>query len=394
VDRKRLLRVSGLLLGSALAADQLVQWTVLRDGFLAGRRIAPFDPPLFDAAQQAKLEELRARAAGAQQPVPLLDFDAELGWCSRPESGDATYAFDWAGARIGAAPLAREPAAGRTRVVAVGDSFTFGLEVGPQETWSADLERARPELEVANLGVCGYDLLQSLQRWRRDGAHLGARELWVGFVPSQVLRNVTVYMPAWRHWTPILAFKPRAELARDGALTIVPCPARSLDELLADVGDQARFLRAAGEHDRWVRAWPAAYARRGSSLWHWSATARVVLTALEHGGRAPWDELERPGSETVELFSVQFRELAREKVRLRILVLPDRDDLARLRASGKAYWAPLCARLCGEGREVLDLSPGLLEAGVDREDQAWAPGGHYSASTHALVARLLAAQLR
>jgi len=393
VDRKRLLRVSGLLLGSALAADQLVQWTLLRDGFLLGRRIAPFDPPLFDSEQQAKLEELRARAGAAGQPAPLLDFDAELGWCSRPESGDATYAFDWAGARIGAAALAREQAAGRTRVVAVGDSFTFGLEVGPQETWIADLQRARPELEIANLGVCGYDLVQSLQRWRRDGVALGARELWVGFVPSQVLRNVTVYMPAWRHWTPILAFKPRAELSSEGMLSIVPCPVRSPAELVVDVGDQARFLDAVGTHDRWVSAWPSAYAPQGSSLLHWSASARVILTALEHGGRAPWDELERRPSETVELFSAEFRALA-AGIRVRILVLPDRDDLARLRSSGKAYWEPLCARLSAEGREVLDLSAGLLEAGLDREDQAWAPGGHYSARTHALVAQLLEARLR
>ncbi len=390
--RKRLLRAALLLFGSALAADQLVQWTLLCDGFLAGRRIAPFDPPLFDAQQEAKLAQLRARAAGAEQVVPLLDFDAELGWCSHPSSGDATYAFDWAGARIAAAELARTPAPGRTRVVAVGDSFTFGLEVGPQETWIADLERARPELEIANLGVCGYDLLQSLMRWRRDVTQLQARELWVGFVPSQVLRNVTVYMPAWRHWTPILAFKPRAELAPGGALSIVPCPVRSPAELIAHVDDQARFLEAVGSHDRWVSAWPAAYARKGSSVLHWSATARVLLTALEHGGRAPSDELERQGSEVAELFS---RELAGAfDVRLRILILPDRDDLRWLRSHARAYWQPLRDRLEREGHEVFDLSAGLLEAGVDRDERAWAPGGHYSARTNALVAELLEAHLR
>jgi len=393
VARKRLLRVSALLLGSALAADQLVLWTLLRDGFLAGQRIAPFDPPLFDPVQESKLAELRRRAAGADPSVPLLDFDAELGWCSRPESGDATYAFDWTGARIAGAALAREPAPERTRVVAVGDSFTFGLEVGPQETWIAELERARPELEIANLGVCGYDLLQSLQRWRRDGAHLGARELWVGFVPSQVLRNVTVYMPAWRHWTPILAFKPRAELTSEGALRIVPCPVRSPAELVAHVEDQTRFLDAVGSHDRWVSTWPTAYARSGSSLLHWSSSARVLLTALEHGGRAPWEELARSPSETIELFSAEFRALG-AGIRLRILVLPDRDDLARLRASGSAYWEPLSTRLAADGLELFDPSRALVEAGIDRQGQAWAPGGHYSASTNALVAQILAAPLR
>jgi hypothetical protein len=81
-------------------------------------------------------------------------------------------------------------------------------------------------------------------------------------------------------------------------------------------------------------------------------------------------------------------------VRLRILVLPDRDDLRALRGSARAYWEPLCARLAAEGHEVVDLSRGLLEAGVDRVDRAWAAGGHYSASTNELVARLVDARLR
>jgi len=392
--RQRLARGLVLALASALVADQLVQWTVLRDGSLLGRRIAPYDPPLFTPEQGAKLEQIRALAGKPEADGTLLAFDAELGWCSRPESGDANYSFDWAGARIGAAALAREPEPGRARVVALGDSFTFGLEVGPQETWIAALERARPELEIANLGVCGYDLVQSLLRWRRDGAPLAPREVWIGFVPSQVLRNVTVYMPAWRHWTPILAFKPRAELTGDGAPRVVPCPVRSLAELTEVLADQERFLRAARDHDRWVSAWPAAYARSGSSLLHWSAGARLLLTALEHGGREPALELERLGSETVELFSAQLRELAGGALRVRILVLPDRDDLAWLRSHGVGYWQALRLRLEREGLEVFDASAGLLAAGADLEPQCWAPGGHYSARANGLVAGLVAAHLR
>jgi hypothetical protein len=391
--RQRIARGLVLALASALVADQLVQWTVLRDGSLLGRRIAPYDPPLFTPEQGAKLEQIRARGMQPEADGTLLAFDAELGWCSRPESSAEGYSFDWAGARIGAAPLAREPAPDRTRVVALGDSFTFGLEVGARETWIAVLERARPELEIANLGVCGYDLVQSLLRWRRDGAPLGPREVWIGFVPSQVLRNVTVYMPAWRHWTPILAFKPRAELAADGTPRCAPCPVRSLAELAEVLADQERFLQAVGDHDRWVRAWPAAYARSGSSLLHFSAGARLVLTALEHGGREPAAELERPGSETVELFSAQLRELATSGVRLRILVLPDRDDLAWLRGHGVGYWRGLCQRLERDGLEVFDASAGLLAAGADLEPQCWAPGRHYSARANEIVARLLEAHL-
>lgn len=371
--RKRLLRGLLLALAAACAADQLVQWTLLRDGRFLGRRIAPYAPPLFDDAQRAKLEEIRARLGHEDRNRPEIDFDAELGWCRPPRGA---------------------PAPGRTRIVVVGDSFVFGDEVGDGETWLAALGRAHPELEFVNLGVGSYDLAQSLMRWRRDGALLQPRELWVGFVPSQVLRNVTCYIPAWRHWTPFLGFKPRAELAPNGSVRIFPCPVRSLRELVEHIEDPQRFLGALEGHDRWVSACASAYAPCGSSPLHWSATTRLLLTALERAGREPWTELEQPRSEVIELFSAQFRELAANGLRLRILILPDRGDLARLRTCGHAYWQALRARLEREGHQVFDASSGLLAAGADRDDGAWAPQGHYSPATNARVAELLEAQLR
>jgi hypothetical protein len=371
--RRKLLRGLALALGATLAADQLVQWTLLRDGRFLGRRIAPYAPPLFDDAQRAKLEQLRARLGREDEQRPEIDFDAELGWC-RPPRG--------------------EPAPGRACIVAVGDSFVFGDEVADGETWLALLGRAHPQLEFVNLGVGSYDLAQSLMRWRRDGVPLHPSELWVGFVPSQVLRNVTCYIPAWRHWTPFLGFKPRAEISADGSLHLVPCPVRSLRELVESIDDPLRFIAAVEGHDRWVSACPSAYAPFGSSPLHWSATARLVLTALERGGREPWSELEAPKSEVVELFAAQFRALAASGIRLRILILPDRGDLARLRSTGRAYWQALRARLEREGHQVFDASGGLLAAGADGDDGAWAPQGHYSPATNARVAELLEGQLR
>ncbi len=57
----------------------------------------------------------------------------------------------------------------RTRVVAVGDSFTYGLEVGPEDAWPAHLERRlnagheadrQPPHEVFNFGMLGYNTCQ------------------------------------------------------------------------------------------------------------------------------------------------------------------------------------------------------------------------------------------
>ena len=57
----------------------------------------------------------------------------------------------------------------RTRVVAVGDSFTYGLGVAPSDAWPASLQRAlnaghegegQPPNEVFNFGMLGYNTCQ------------------------------------------------------------------------------------------------------------------------------------------------------------------------------------------------------------------------------------------
>ncbi|MDP6931784.1 MAG: SGNH/GDSL hydrolase family protein, partial [Myxococcota bacterium] len=61
---------------------------------------------------------------------------------------------------------ARTP--GTTRIVAVGDSITYGVHVSPRETWPARLadlleplaEQRSSRLEVSNFGVNGYDVEQ------------------------------------------------------------------------------------------------------------------------------------------------------------------------------------------------------------------------------------------
>ena len=64
---------------------------------------------------------------------------------------------------------------GVRRVVAVGDSLTWGLGVGLQAAWPARLDALLPGAEVFNLGMCGYDAEQGvslithhLESWTPD----------------------------------------------------------------------------------------------------------------------------------------------------------------------------------------------------------------------------------
>ena len=55
------------------------------------------------------------------------------------------------------------------RVVAVGDSFTYGIGVEGSETYSARLEQLDPSLRVFNLGVAGYATSHALVTLREVG---------------------------------------------------------------------------------------------------------------------------------------------------------------------------------------------------------------------------------
>jgi len=75
-------------------------------------------------------------------------------------------------------PIARHKAPGRYRVLAVGDSCTFGSGAGTNDTYPAQLERQlgalRPDLdfEVLNAGVPGFTSYQALRYLEIEGFDL------------------------------------------------------------------------------------------------------------------------------------------------------------------------------------------------------------------------------
>jgi lysophospholipase L1-like esterase len=83
------------------------------------------------------------------------------------------------------APFDAEP-----RVVAVGDSFVFGLGVEEEETFPAALGRALG-MRVENAGVPGYNLTQSVARLEGALAELAPSAVVLGFLEND-LHNVDV----------------------------------------------------------------------------------------------------------------------------------------------------------------------------------------------------------
>lgn len=124
-------------------------------------------------------------------PREFVDIDPELGWVPAPDLEDVPYQ----GARISTnaagmrGPREVEPVKERPRVVAIGDSYTFGQCVGDEETFPARLQQRLPGAEVLNLGVMGYAHGQMLMRLRRDGLPHDPDVVLLGFHPMDIRRS-------------------------------------------------------------------------------------------------------------------------------------------------------------------------------------------------------------
>jgi hypothetical protein len=115
------------------------------------------------------------------EPHPTRGFANRPG--VRLEYGKAEYhvtvAHSSRGFRCPELPPHKPP--GRTRVLVLGDSMTYGLGAENHETYAARLEQLDPRLEVINAGVPGYSAAEELLLLDEEGPSLEPDLVLVGF---------------------------------------------------------------------------------------------------------------------------------------------------------------------------------------------------------------------
>jgi lysophospholipase L1-like esterase len=122
--------------------------------------------------------------------VYQLSDNPVLGYELRPGAPDGAGRINRAGFRDREFPRAKP--AGVFRIVAIGDSVTFGRPEEPLESWTKHLERAMNErgsgvaFEVLNLGVTGYNVTRVAER---------LRVLGLGYQPDLVLYGYVLNDP-------------------------------------------------------------------------------------------------------------------------------------------------------------------------------------------------------
>jgi len=195
------------------------------------RRVAGVDEA------SSRLRWARREGQGRRLVQPFDVYHPVRGWALRPglddvpAFGDEHVSSTTRGYRGRHDVPATRPA-GRVRLVALGDSFTFGEDVGDDDTWVHQLGVIHPTLEPVNLGVHAYGHDQMLLTLREEGPWLQPDIVLLGFVHIDLERNRTTFLDY---------AKPRFDLeGRSLVLRNVPVP--TPDELRAREPWRSKFV--------------------------------------------------------------------------------------------------------------------------------------------------------
>jgi hypothetical protein len=170
-----------------LAFEGASRLALSNEGFL--RRVSANDDPSW------RLRWVARHGAASRLQYEIDEWHPTRGWALKPNLRDVPVA----GGRVlnsnsrgvrGRREHGDDKPPGTTRIVVLGDSFTFGEDVGDDETYGHHLERLLPGAEVINLGVHGYGHDQMLIYLREEGVRYRPDIVILGFLTGDMERNV------------------------------------------------------------------------------------------------------------------------------------------------------------------------------------------------------------
>jgi hypothetical protein len=152
--------------------------------------------PGLQANASWRIRWVQRHTGTAPNPYGVLDvYHPTRGWALQPNLrdvrvfGDETLSSNSRGLR-GTVEYALAKPQDVRRVVALGDSFTFGEEVSDDETMAAVLATMLRGAEVLNFGVHGYAHDQMLLYLREEALRYAPDVVLLGFVDVDVERNI------------------------------------------------------------------------------------------------------------------------------------------------------------------------------------------------------------
>lgn len=295
-------------------------------------------------------------------PQESYDFDPELGYTLRP--GQLAFTHDRP-VRTNAlglrdSEIAPASSVGTLRILALGDSQTFGNGLDLADTWPKQLERDLPDGSghrwvVVNAGIPGTDT------WQHE---IFLRRLLVAIHPAEVVLGLYVNDVVPRS-------DPRHARASEQT--------NSLEKRIAYAFKRSAVVTWV--YNRLVQRW---YARRfkGGTPAEEDVLAGTRSDVAERG----WHQVEQ------SLFAMKALCDAHGAVFL-VAILPRRDQIAGSH-HGRAYQDRALAVATSLGIEAIDLLPDLSAAYRLKRDSLFIPwDGHNSAAANQVIARHLATRV-
>jgi lysophospholipase L1-like esterase len=289
----------------------------------------------------------------------LNDYDSQLGWVNMKNrravdryGPNNTVTHNALGLRATKEYTAAIPP-GRYRIIFLGDSFTYGVEVGDAGTFPAQLESLAPSIEAVNMAVTGYGVDQMYLLYMREGGRLDTNLLVLAFIGDDLRR---MKLTAFLTQNP----KPRLFLSED-RLTVANVPVPTWG-LAARTG--------------WIEEFP-------NSL----ASVQIIRSVYDLFVQN-YDPL--PVAERV--FADLNNVAAQRHERFAVVYLPAKTDVASDRQSPAAK--QLQDSAARDHIPFFDLTSSFKEALAREGVPLFGKGVHYSEAGYKVIAELLLNELR
>ncbi len=361
---------------------------------LFGRPLTLLPLPLV-TEQQAEI-----LAEWTKTPDSYVQFDPVLGWSIRPntraELEGVIYTSNSAGMRsLREYPL--EKVEGITRIGTFGPSFTHSDEVPDDATWQAQMEQARPDLEVMNWGVGGYGTDQAFLRYKTQGAAYQPDIVIIGFEEDNLRRNVNRFRPFFRRQTGLPLTKP-VFITEGNGLKLLETPFADFESLRDSLlDDPDGFLDTVCPHDYYCHR--PLYQPMALDIFKSFRFFRTLAHEINRASQPKSSSVHDPYIQRVNLLLIQVfvEEVIRNGSIPVVLVFPERQSIeAHERGEETAYKAGVTL-LKEQGLLVIDLAPAFAHAKItenaDYLDYYASDGGHFNQLGNYIVSQTVLAHL-
>ncbi len=318
---------------------------------------------------------------------------ASLGWDVKPNSVQdtpfpATYNAD--GIR-GSIEYDLSTPNRKTRIAAVGDSFTHGNDVSDTDTWTYQLERLAPNTEVLNFGMGFYGLGQSYLKYKEKVKKYNSDVVLIGYYVNNLERDVNRFRYFYAPQDPFIPTAPRFKV-RNGELILIPNPVQRRELYLKLLGEDRDFLHTIGQDDFFYSrfSFPGAF--------DYSSTTRLLKniyrTVWRKTGETPIYKrgiynIDSEAFDVIKhIFNQFYHEVIDDNAVPVIVLFPSRRNLVLYREKQSKMYQPILDYFDAEKMSYVDTLDGFERYGANRSSRDFFRG-HLTPDGNEVVAKTI-----